>query len=72
MLIYNQVTHLYLYTAKTMSHKGRQKKLPSAKHTNVIRINLNTAQLDKLERICTELNITYTEYFRVFLAKDKR
>lgn len=55
-----------------MSFTGRQKKLPSAKHTNIIRINLNTAQHDKLDRICTEQDITYTEYFRVFLAKDKR
>ena len=55
-----------------MSHTGRQKKLPSDKHTNVIRINLNTAQLDKLQNICTKLGVTYTEYFRAFLAKDKR
>lgn len=54
-----------------MSNTGRAKKLPSAKHTNVIRINLNAAQLQKLQNICTKRAVTYTEYFRAFLAKDK-
>jgi len=55
-----------------MSDTGRQKKLPSQKHINVIRINLNTAQLTKLNRICASEGLSYTDYFRSFLAKDKR
>ena len=54
-----------------MSPTGRQKKLPSKLHEHRVKINLNESQMNKLDRICTEQDITYTEYFRVFLAKDK-
>ena len=55
-----------------MSHTGRPKKLPSQLKQHRIAVNLSEQQLTKLVAICTKLGVTYTEYFRAFLAKDKR
>jgi len=55
-----------------MSHIGRPKKLPSQKYEHRVKINLTESQLTKLDRICKDQELTYTEYFRSYLAKDKR
>lgn len=54
-----------------MSHTGRPKKLPSEHKINRVAVNLSLAQREKLDNICTKRDISYTEYFRAFLAKDK-
>ncbi len=55
-----------------MSHTGRPRKLPSQIKQHRIAVNLSLEQLAKLSAICEKLDISYTEYFRSFLARDKR
>lgn len=55
-----------------MSYTGRPKKLPSEKQDINVQINLTRKQKDKLDRICADQGITQSEYFRAYLAKDKR
>lgn len=57
---------------KTMSYTGRPKKLPSQLYQHRVKINLTESQINKLDRICEEKGLSYTEYFRSYLAKDKR
>ena len=54
-----------------MSYTGRPKKLPSQQKIHRVAVNLSLEQLTKLDSICTKRQITYTEYFRSILAKDK-
>ena len=54
-----------------MSNTGRPKKLPSQIKQHRVAVNLSLEQLIKLQIICTKRAVTYTEYFRAFLAKDK-
>lgn len=54
-----------------MSSITRQKKLPSRKYDQNIQINLTLKQREKLDRLCKQLEISYSEYFRERLAKDK-
>lgn len=55
-----------------MSNTGRPKKLPSDLYLHRVAVNVSPKQLEKLNRLCQELNVSYTEYFRSLLAKDKR
>ena len=54
-----------------MSNTGRPKKLPSQLKQHRVAINLSNEQLTKLDTLCSKREISYTEYFRAFLAKDK-
>ena len=55
-----------------MSHTGRPKKLPSQERSHRVAVNLTIEQHAKLDRLCEKLETSYTEYFRSFLAKDRR
>ena len=71
-LDYTVEIYIHFIISKTMSHTGRPKKLPSQVKTHRVAVNLTIEQHAKLDRLCAALEITYTEYFRAFLAKDKR
>lgn len=55
-----------------MSYTGRPKKLPSQLYQHRVKINLTESQVTKLDHLCEKLGVNRTEYFRSFLAKDKR
>jgi hypothetical protein len=71
-LSYNHNTELTYIPHNFMSYTGRPKKLPSQKYDKRVKINLTESQMTKLDRLCADLGVTHTEYFRSFLAKDKR
>jgi hypothetical protein len=55
-----------------MSSAGRKRSTPSTKYTSNIHIKLLPKHKIRLDQLCADLDLTYSEYFRDRLLKDKR